>query len=424
MSCRPIAPAITAALIAFHLPTLAHAQTQNPTSGSMSNMDMSNMDMSNMDMSKMAMPAKAPSAWHLMAHTSLTLAADNQEGPRGGSKTFLEGMAMVMASRPLNASTDLDLEAMLSPDPFMGKSGYPLLLQTGETANGVTPLIDRQHPHDLFMGLTATVTHRFDGDTKGFVRVGWPGENGFGPQAFMHRPSGEMFPTAPITHHWFDAGHVTMGVVAAGLAKGPIQIEVSSFTGREPDQKRFNLDSPHLDSAAVRATWQITSDLSAQASWAHVISPEQLEPDVNLIQKSVSLAYAHRFAPGRWDSTLAFGRKIASIGDNKPSDAFLFENTFHFNGPWVGLARYERVYNDELLHGAAYWVAKTDIGVVRNFDIGHGMTLGLGAVRQFNTVPDALRSLYGHHPDGTVAFLRFTQMWMPGKSSDMGDMKM
>ena len=42
---------------------------------------------------------------------------------------------------------------MLSLDPLMGPAGYPLLLQTGETANGVTPLIDRQHPHDLFMEL-------------------------------------------------------------------------------------------------------------------------------------------------------------------------------------------------------------------------------------------------------------------------------
>ena len=42
---------------------------------------------------------------------------------------------------------------MLSLDPFMGKSGYPLLLQTGETANGVTPLMDRQHPHDFVMEL-------------------------------------------------------------------------------------------------------------------------------------------------------------------------------------------------------------------------------------------------------------------------------
>lgn len=387
MFYRFFAPAFAAAL----LPVSAHAQ------------------MSDMDMKPMP-------NWTVMAHTTLTVVADDQQGPRGGSKTFVEGMSMIMASRALNASSDLELQAMLSPDPFMGKSGYPLLLQTGETADGVTPLVDRQHPHDLFMGLNATLRHRFGDDVSGFVRAGWPGENGFGPQVFMHRPSGENFPTAPITHHWFDSGHITMGVVTAGLAKGPFQLEVSGFTGREPDQHRFNLDHPRFDSAAVRLSWRVTPDLSAQASWAHVISPDQLEPDVNLIQKSVSFAYEHRFAAGTLDSTLAYGRKIASMSAYKPSDALLFENTFHFNGPWLGLLRHERVYNDELVPGSAWWVAKTEIGIAREFDLGHDMKLGVGVVRQFNAVPDALKTVYGGHPDGTVAFLRLMQQWVPGMS--------
>ncbi|MDI7774268.1 hypothetical protein [Asticcacaulis sp. EMRT-3] len=359
------------------------------------------------------------SRWHIMAHTAITFAADDQQGPRGGSKSFVEGMAMIMASHALNDSTDLDLQAMLSPDAFMGKNGYPLLLQTGETADGVHPLVDRQHPHDLFMGLTATVTHRFDGDMSGFVRVGWPGENGFGPQAFMHRPSGENFPTAPITHHWFDAGHITMGVVAAGLTQGPVQIEVSQFTGREPDEHRFNLERPHLDSTAMRLTWRITPDLSAQGSWARVVSPEELEPDINLIQKSASLAYTRNFVTGRLDSTLAFGRKAQEHRNVKPSDAWLFENSFHFKGPWIGLARYERVYNDELVPGHAWWVAKTEIGVIRTFQIGHGATLGLGVVRQFNHVPKPLKPAYGDHPNGTVGFIQLKTHWMP-----MSGMKM
>ena len=59
---------------------------------------------------------------------------------------------MGMASRPLGNGT-VQFRAMISPDPLMGKSGYPLLLASGETANGVDRLIDRQHPHDLFMEL-------------------------------------------------------------------------------------------------------------------------------------------------------------------------------------------------------------------------------------------------------------------------------
>ena len=45
---------------------------------------------------------------------------------------------------------------MGSLDPAMGPRGYPLLLQTGETADGRAPLVDRQHPHNLLMELAGT----------------------------------------------------------------------------------------------------------------------------------------------------------------------------------------------------------------------------------------------------------------------------
>ena len=44
---------------------------------------------------------------------------------------------------------------MMSLEPAMGKKGYPNLFATGETADGRIQLTDRQHPHDLFMELSA-----------------------------------------------------------------------------------------------------------------------------------------------------------------------------------------------------------------------------------------------------------------------------
>ena len=393
MSRFKLTAASTALLVLATTP--AFAQDMAP------NMDMSGHDMSQMNMST------SDSGWHVMSHAVLNFVADDQEGPRGGSKTFAEGMFMLMASRKLDDRTDFDFNLMLSPDAFMGKGGYPLLLQTGETADGVHHLTDAQHPHDLFMAATAKLTHRFDGDAKAFVLVGWPGEYGFGPTAFMHRASGENFPTAPISHHWLDSGHISMGVVTAGFARGPLQLEVTRFTGREPDQYRFNLDTPKLDSTSVRFTWAITEALTAQASWAHQISPEQLAPDEDLQRRSVSFDYSHAFKAGTLYSTLAYGRKQVEHAEEKPSDAYLFENTFRFNDKWMALGRYERVYNNELVHDSAYWVAKTEIGAIRTFNLGNDMTLGLGLVRQFNSVPDALKPVYGDHPNGTVGFLQF-----------------
>ena len=78
--------------------------------------------------------------WMLMGHALLNGVYDWQQGARGDTDTFLSGMFMGMATRHFNSDT-LQFRAMLSPEPLMGKSGYPLLLATGERANDTTPLI-------------------------------------------------------------------------------------------------------------------------------------------------------------------------------------------------------------------------------------------------------------------------------------------
>src|SRR5262249_32946564 len=127
--------------------------------------------------------------WMLMGHALINGVYDWQDGPRGGEKGFVSGMVMGMAQRSIGAAGTLDLRAMLAPDPLMGARGYPLLFQTGETADGVTHLIDRQHPHDLFMELSGSYAHRLNESDSVFVYAGLPGEPAFGPPAFMHRLS-------------------------------------------------------------------------------------------------------------------------------------------------------------------------------------------------------------------------------------------
>src|SRR3984957_12197177 len=176
--------------------------------------------------------------WSTMVHGYISAIYDHQGGPRGDDKSFSSSMLMGMAQRPLGTG-HLMLRGMISLDPLMGKSGYPLLLQTGETADGVHPLIDRQHPHDLFMELAATYSYPVMEDGSAFAYFGLPGEPALGPPAFMHRYSGMDDPAAPITHHWLDSTHVTFGVVTAGIVDGDWKLEASAFNGREPDQYRW-----------------------------------------------------------------------------------------------------------------------------------------------------------------------------------------
>jgi len=142
-----------------------------------------------------------------------------------------DGMAMLMGDRRVGPGT-LGLRAMVSLDPTMGKSGYPLLMQTGESADGVTPLVDRQHPHDFFMELAASYSVDVGADGAAYAYFGLPGEPALGPTAFMHRFSGMRNPEAPLTHHWLDSTHITFGVATLGASKGPVKLEASWFNGR------------------------------------------------------------------------------------------------------------------------------------------------------------------------------------------------
>jgi hypothetical protein len=99
------------------------------------------------------------------------------------------------------------------------------------------PIVDRQHPHDLFSELSVSYSHALSKKTDLFIYAGYPGEPALGPVAFMHRPSALDNPDAPLSHHWVDATHITFGVATVGLRIGNFKLEGSSFTGREPDDK-------------------------------------------------------------------------------------------------------------------------------------------------------------------------------------------
>jgi hypothetical protein len=344
--------------------------------------------------------------WTLMAHGVVNLVNDHQSGPRGNDKAFASGMLMGMARRPLGDGS-LQLKAMLSPDPLMGRRGYPLLLASGETANGRDRLIDRQHPHDLFMELSASVSQKIGRNSSVFVYGGLPGEPAFGPPAFMHRESIMDSPEAPITHHWLDSTHITFGVLTAGVIVDRFKIEASRFNGREPDQHRWNIETGPLDSTSVRLSWNPTRTLALQGSWAHLVDPEQLEPGVNQKRLSASGLWADDIAPG-WHAaaTLAWGRKSAE-GHN--DDGVALEGSLK-HSDWTFFGRGEWIENRELIQGQdepAYKVGKVSVGGLRDFRIAEHFSLGAGALLSLNFVPDGLAPLYGgRHPTGAMGFVR------------------
>ena len=350
--------------------------------------------------------------WMTMLHGMANTTYDHQGGPRGGDKTFTSSMFMAMASRPLGIGT-VGLRSMLSLDPAMGRAGYPLLLQTGETANGVTPLVDRQHPHDAFMEMAASYSVPIGAESAAFIYAGLPGEPALGPSTFMHRFSGFRNPEAPITHHWLDSTHITMGVVTVGANAGPWKLEGSRFNGREPDQNRWNIETRRFDSSSARLSYNPSANWSAQVSYGNLASPEELEPDVRVRRTTASVMYQAKLADRAWGTTLAWGRNDKSgDGSSRKLDGWLLESTLEVTHADSVFARVEKVSNDELAlegdprHGDVFNVAKVSLGMIHDFASTGPVKWGIGALASAYRIPDGLKSAYGGNPRSFMVFLQ------------------
>ncbi len=347
--------------------------------------------------------------WMTMWHGFADLAYDAQGGPRGATQTFSDSMLMFMARRDLTDG-DVGFRLMLSADPLMGRDGYPELFQTGETGNGVTPLIDRQHPHNLLMEAATTYSRDVGSTGAAFLYAGIAGEPALGPPAFMHRFSGIDNPEAPLSHHWLDSTHLTYGVVTTGYVWGRVKLEASSFNGREPDQDRYDIELRHFDSYSARLSYNPTADLSMQLSSGRLASPEELMPNVAVHRSTASASYNRMGGWIEWQTTAAFGRNDPMPGT--ASDAWLLESAAILADRHTLFARLEHVAKDELflpgqpLYGRTFTIDSATLGLIE--DIAHlgPARLGLGALVSVYRYPGTLDAAYGDGPVSCMLFLR------------------
>ncbi|MEQ1548613.1 MAG: hypothetical protein ABL918_08195 [Chakrabartia sp.] len=345
--------------------------------------------------------------WMIMAHGYAWAAYSDQGGPRGAKKTFVQSMAMVEAKGPIANGVNLQLRTMLSLDPLMGDSGYPNLFASGETAGG-NPLVDRQHPHDFFMELSA----RVDVDTNFgsvFVYGGPVAEPALGPSAFMHRGSSRLNPEAPITHHWFDSTHISFGVVTVGVASRKWQLEGSAFRGREPDERRWNIENPKFDSWSVRASWNPSPAWAAQVSYGHIKEPEALHPGEDEGRFTSSLSYTAR----RLNVTGAFSAKNRKPGETLT--AWLLEANYDMTKRHAIFGRFENVKNDELfskpldpLHDTAFRVSKFTGGYGYTIPVTSNVNLAVGGSASVYAKPSALDIAYGKSPVSFTVFAKLS----------------
>ncbi|MCX6379091.1 MAG: hypothetical protein NT023_06390 [Armatimonadetes bacterium] len=335
---------------------------------------------------------------------------------RAEKQLYFPSQYMLMGRREVGGGV-VGLRVMVSADPLLiGGNGYPNLFQTGETYLG-KPLKDRQHPHDLFMELAASYSRPIGGGSDGkrnraFLYFAPVGEPAVGMAAFQHRPSAWDNPVSPITHHWLDGTHITFGVATAGLTFGDKwKLEGSVFTGREPDENRYDFDPMRFDSYSGRLTFNPDKNWSLQASYAFLHSPETLEPSSNPHRLTLSAQYNRAFASGdNFAGLFGYGKNIKDSGS---SDALLLEGAYT-RGHWTAFGRWESVAKDELVSVpvGTYRVNKFTLGGIYNFQQSGASEQGLGASLDFYKYPASLSSSYGDSPVTFNLFyrLRFGKM--------------
>jgi hypothetical protein len=353
--------------------------------------------------------------WMYMLHGNLFLRYDNQDftnkGSRGNTKFDAPDWIMLMAQHQVGKNGLFHYSIMSSLDALTGGDGYPLLFQSGEAYKG-QPIVDRQHPHDLFSELSVSYAQALSKKADVFVYVGYPGEPALGPVAFMHRPSALSNPDAPITHHWVDATHITFGVATLGFRYGNWKVEGSSFTGREPDENRYDFDKPRFDSWSGRLSFNPTKNWALQVSHGFVKSPELLHPEEDVNRTTASAIFSKKLGGSSINATALWGVNKTAGHDG--------ENAALVEGEWrkeklAVYSRYEWVQKsveelalDENIYGhhAVFPVNALTTGF--NYDLLNiGQTpLAGGGQFTFYHADERLDQLYGKNPMAFEVYLR------------------
>ena len=375
------------------------------------------------------------SSWTFMQDAVAFGMFNRQGSPRGETEFKVPNWWMGMAQRPLAHGT-LTINLMLSLDPLtVGDQGYSHILQVGETFEG-NALIDHQHPHDFLMQ-AAAVWRRTLANGTGVTLAGAPvGEPALGPIAFMHRSSAFENPLSPLGHHTFDSTHIAMGVLTAGVDRGPFEVEGSIFHGAEPDENRWDLMDPGaLDSWSVRGWYKPNPAWLLQISHGFLNDPEALE-EGDVRRTTASVAWRKPRDNGSTSFTAAWGRNQKLGG---AYDAYLAELTRIYGTSGTVFWRVEstQVETDVLRTGVhtfqggrkiAHVVEEGRRDFVGAFSLGATKTLlrprswdvAAGGMVTGYAIPASLAAFYGESP---VSFQIFVRVRPPAKHR-MVDMTM
>jgi hypothetical protein len=346
--------------------------------------------------------------WMWMAHGEIFIDYNQQGGPRGGgAKAESVNYGMLMQQHKLGSGTILfremfSAESLTSPHP-----GFPELFQTGETFHG-QPLVDHQHPHNVFAELAAYYTIPLSEKISWELYGGPSAEPALGPVTYIHRASAAELPMAPLSHHLQDSTHTSFGVITTGFTIDRLKVEGSLFNGHEPNEERWSIQLGALTSWSGRAWVAPAKNWVAQYSIGRLEHPEALEPG-NQLRETASVEYNRPLAAGYWVTTVVWGRVHKSVTD-RVLNSYLLESTINFHQRNYGFARLELVDKDELFPQAptqpTYRIGAYTFGGERDLVHNSAWQLGLGADVTLYSKAAVLDTAYGDFPVSFQIFLR------------------
>jgi hypothetical protein len=328
---------------------------------------------------------------------------------RAGDKLYSTNWGMLSAQHTL-AGGAVDLRTMLSLEPAtITDRRYPELFQTGETAFG-QPIVDGQHPHNLFMEISAQYAHPLRTAVVNlyYAPVGDPA---LGPTAYPHRASAAELPQATLGHHYEDSTHIADNVATAELAWHRLHLEAGGFHGREPGENRWTIGFGPMDSWTGRLTWLPARNWQTQISTARLHHPEAISPgDEERTTASVE------YASGKRAASVIWGRDYKTAG-RYAVNAVTAEAVVPFARRNYLTGRFEWSQRDELFADQPavestlprwFDIAAYTAGYTREFAHRHAAAFAIGANATAYATPAAvaLSSIYGAHPWGVSLYAR------------------
>jgi hypothetical protein len=365
------------------------------------------------------LPAAAPmhavhirtSDWLIMVHGAVYLQYVQEFGQRGNYQLGSVNWIMGDASRALGGGT-FRLRVMASAEYFtLTKAGYPQLLQVAEPHNGGT-VTDRMHPHEMVSEAAALYDRPLSDGVRWSVYVAAAGEPALGPVAYLHRPSAENNPTAPLGHHSQDVTHESFGVATLGVFSRTVHVEASLFNGNLPDEVRTNFDFAGLNSYSARLTVNPSDRWSVSGSAGYIAAGTGGHAHEALHRLSVSMMHVVPRPDGAWSTSLVWGANVP-VDTRRVHNTALLETNVDLNerNAVFGRAEYVTRTAEELaLVGSVSEtvnIGNVALGYARRLGVVRTVGVWLGARADLDFLPEQLRLFYGSRtPAGFTIYLR------------------